>query len=228
MRASSTKIITKTNITTQQLYQSHKKIALTEFYLPDALGERKDVEEFYSTRSLQLLKDKGFELLPPKFYKEEFEKQKKAQGGFFNSKTGQFDQQKYSLVLKSTLQNLKEKHGVDSLLRYGINIRKVQFGNFRAAWDGTSEAYEKDNSDTLNFLSSMTRDTHGYLPGLSFVVSISDLENNTLFVGAGGIELMSKLNSDDKFEDLPKSSLLNDREKLRFSFKESFSFLLDY
>lgn len=204
-----------------------KTVALTDLVLPDALQHRQDVSSYYLEQIRQTFARNDIQVIAPEEYYSVFNEIRDANGGFFNAQTGQRDDEKFAKVQRETLARLRQTHNIDAVLYHDIRVRNANFGQYRAEWDGQSEAYEKNNSDVANFFSSMVQQTSGRLPAISYLVFIEDVSAKELYMGAGGIQLVSKLNDKDKFEPLPVAELLQDKGSMAFSVTEALRKLLD-
>lgn len=204
-----------------------KAVVLTDLALPEALQHRQDVNSYYLQQIKEIFTRNGIQVVAPEVYYNTFKEIRDAHGGYFNARTGQRDDEKFTKVQRETLARLKQTHNIDAVLYHDIRVRDANFGQYRAEWDGQSEAYEKNNSDVANFFSSMVQQTSGSLPAISYFVFIKDVNAKELYMGAGGIQLVSKLNEKDKFEALPVAELLQNSSTMTFSINEALRKLLD-
>lgn len=222
-----TNTVHRSTVTKQDFKTNHKKVVLSRLGLPEGLRHRDDVRDFYLQALQTTLVRNGFEVVEPDIYHTVFDRIREELGGYYDPKSGELDNEKFELIKRNALKELKETHNVDVVVYHDIRVRTASFGQYRATWDGQTEAYEKNNSDMVNFLSSMVQQTSGRLPALSYLIFVEDLMLNELYMGAGGIQLLSKLNDSNKFEDLPASVLLQEHSLMSFSVNEALRKLVD-
>ncbi|MCC2616829.1 hypothetical protein LJ739_11305 [Aestuariibacter halophilus] len=209
-------------ISGQEYLVNYKAIVLTGFSMPDALEYRTDIRDYYASKVTDIFESRGIKVFDESLYFDEFEKQKALAGGYIDEYTGKVDTDKRNQIRQKTLQSLRATHGIDSVLFYDLRRRTAHFGDYRAQWDGQEEPYELSNSDLTNFLSTLVANTSGKIPALSLMVFMEDMDGKELYMGAGGVQLVAKLNDDDEFESIPVDKLLRDEAKLDFSVEEAF------
>jgi hypothetical protein len=217
----------RSSLSKQDFKTQVKTVVLTDLNLPDALQHRQDVSSYYLQQIREIFARNNIQVIAPEVYYSVFNEMRDANGGYFNAQTGQRDDEKFAKVQRETLARLKQSHNIDAVLYHDIRVRNANFGQYRAEWDGQSEAYEKNNNDAANFFSSLVQQTSGRLPAISYLVFIKDVQAKELYMGAGGIQLVSKLNNQDKFEPLPLAELLQDSSTMAFSVTEALRKLLD-
>lgn len=217
----------RSSVSKQDFKMQVKTVVLTDLVLPDAMQHRQDVRSYYLKQIKEIFAKNNIQVVEPEVYYSAFNAIRDANGGYFNAQTGQRDDEKFAKVQRETLARLKQTHNIDAVLYHDIRVRNANFGQYRAEWDGQSEAYEKNNSDVANFFSSMVQQTSGRLPAISYLVFINDVNAKELYMGAGGIQLISKLNDKDKFEPLPIAELMQDSNTMAYSVTEALRKLLD-
>ncbi len=211
-----------THINSKTYFTNYNAVVLTGFVLPPQLKHRADVKDHIKQKVTELFTTNGVKVIDESHYFSEFENQKKMAGGYIDEYTGKVNEDKRDAVRLAALNALKQTHGIDSVLFYDIRSRSAYFGDYRASWDGQSEPYEKNNSDVANFLSSIIFETSGKIPAISLMVFLEDVTGNELYKGAGGLQLIAKLNDDEEFESVPVKELLQDKALLNFSVEQAF------
>lgn len=214
-------------ITAQSFQSSFKNVALTNMSLPPVLNERDDIAAFYQATITELFTQHGLTVLPPSLYENEFKKQNALLGSFIDPITGKRDLQQYQKIRAATFAVLAIDHQVDSVLMYDIRTRKASIGSYQATWDGQQEPFGLSSTDISNFLGTLLPNSQSSVPALSLMVYLKDNQDNQIYMGAGGIQLIAKLNSSDEFEYVPVDMLLRNQNSMAFSVKEAFRQLFD-
>jgi len=118
---------------------------------------------------------------------------------------------------------MKTRFSADALLLSRVRTvtatySHAPFVGVRAKWDGASESME-----TATLHKVLSPRVSGSVPALSLVVNIQDLSGSTLYVKAGGIQVLAKLalaagsGFGDAFVPVPKSEVLADPEWIQLA-----------
>lgn len=217
----------KSSVTPEQYKTNFKIVLLRDLLVDEKLAHKTDAIAHIETKLNTLLEKHGFSILPASLYNDTLASVAKQRGGYINTVTGNRDSAKYKAVRNETLNILHEKYNVTSMIMPQLRYRNASFGNYRAQWDGQEETYEQNNSDVTNFLSTLLVNTGGTAPALSLVVFVEDNNANQIYMGAGGIQLLAKVNDDNEFENIPDEQIMGDPLKLDFAINESLRKLLD-
>lgn len=212
----------RVKISKKEYVANHKSVLLTDLHLPKALSSKLAAKEYIEESVKTLFTDHGIVIHGPDVFNKEYDIQKRAVGGVYDPDTGEYDSKRGQLAEDRTLKVLQQKYGISSVLFYDVRVKGAKIDNFRAKWDGRSEVYEANNSDLTNFLSSLVSTTHGTIGALSLTVFLHDMNNEEMYYGAGGLQLVNKIDDDDKFIPVPVDTLLTDEKLLKFSINEAF------
>jgi len=212
----------RVKVSKKEYLTNHKSVLLTDLHLPKGLRNKLEAKEYIEENVKTLFKEHGVVIHGPSVFNKEYEIQKRAVGGVYDPDTGEYDRKRSQLAEDRTLKVLQKKYGISSVLFYNVRVKGAKIDNFRAEWDGRSEVYEANNSDLTNFLSSLVSTTHGTIGALSLTVFLHDMNDNEMYYGAGGLQLVSKIDDDDKFIPVPADALLTDERLLKFSINEAF------
>lgn len=217
----------KAQVSPADFKKNNQRIIVTRLGLPEGLRHKEQVRDIYAYKIAEIFRQNGFEVIEQDDYFTAFNHFRDQEGGFFDPVTGAYDDVKFQSIKKKTLRRLSETHKADAVVYYEIRVRTAAFGNYRAEWDGQSEPYEKNNSDTLNFLSSLVNQTSGKVGALSLFVEVENMTAENLYWGIGGVQLISKLGTLNKFESVPDEELLANDTTITFSVHEALRKLLN-
>lgn len=217
----------KAQVTPAEFKQNTKRVIVTRLGLPEGLRHKDDARDFYARKIADVFRQNGFEVIEQNEYFAVFNHFRDEEGGFFDAVTGEYDAVKFEKIKSKTLKKMGEAHQADAVVYYDVRVRTATFGNFRAEWDGQSEPYEKNNSDTLNFLSALVHQTSGKIGALSLFIEVENMAAESLYWGIGGIQLINKLGALNKFENVPDDHLLADETIMTFSVYEALRKLLN-
>lgn len=217
----------KSSVSPTQFKNNFKTIIVRDVYAEEGLRHKQDEIAYIQSKVEDALNQRGYTLLPENVYMDMLDLVSEERGGLINTVTGKRDQAKYKAAVVETFKRLREDYAIDGVLHTELQVRKASFGNYRAKWDGQEEPYELNNSDMSNFLSTLVVNTGGTMPAVSLMVFLHDNQNNQIYLGAGGIQLLAKVDDDDEFVDIPDSQLMADKTKIDFAFNEAFRKLID-
>jgi len=127
----------------------------------------------------------------------------------FDPSTGQLDTVKTGLIRVRTRSELRSRFNADAWLHPSFLVRKAPFDRGVARWDGVSQLLR--GKGVLGWLAAAQK--QGTVGALSLVVSIEDMSGNTLYVSAGGLQVLTTLGGKEGFTDVPEDSLFVDPQR---------------
>jgi hypothetical protein len=198
-----------------------KTVAVAHVIVPSNLG----VDAATRTKFHPALEDKlrqaGFTVVPAQDVGEIREAKERELGGLFDPQTGKIDEAKLATLMTFVRSEVKTRFSADALLLSRVRTVTANFGyvplaGVRAKWDGATESLETGSFDKV-----VSPRGSGKVDALSLLVNIEDLNGSSLFVHAGGIQVLSKLApgagqfGGNTFVPVPKNELLTDPERIQ-------------
>ena len=152
------------------------------------------------------LKDLGFQIIPAHKYGAIWDAIKAASVGFFDPKTGKEDTKKLTAARIEAFKKLQSQYPeVNALVVPSLIVTTISFNKHYVAWDGVARSLEGDEiSDPLG---NPDENYRGALPVLSLVVGLMRMNNKTIYLEGGGIEMMAKREW-NSLVDVPRKELL--------------------
>lgn len=132
-------------------------------------------------------------------------------GGIFDSYTGKLDIEKTKTWRKMIIGEVKEKYNVNAIMFVSIRKVRARFSYDKAMWDGASEGIGKDKF--LKFIMGMSHS--GSMPALSLVVELRQVNDSLLYLNAGGIQVLRKIGSNSRSEQIPSEEILTDFDQIQ-------------
>lgn len=132
-------------------------------------------------------------------------------GGFFDPYTGKLDKEKAKKWRRMLIREMEEKYNVNAVMFSSIRKVTAHFSADRARWDGASEGIGKDKF--LKFIMGMSHS--GSIPALSLVVELRQVNDSLLYLNAGGIQVLRKIGSNSRSEQIPSEEILTDFDQIQ-------------
>ena len=196
-------------VSREEFFAKTKVVALA----PLVIGVNADKPEAIKTQVEsalgQKLEELGLAVIPSKEYQEIWERLSKQIGGAFDPITGKRDDAKVKTLIGYVSNELRTKHNADALLHPMIQPVKAPFNAGNARWHGTAEAVAPEGFWN-KFLMGESR---GTTSALSLIVTIENMNGVDLYVQAGGIQVLAKLNSRRQFVEIPRSQILTNQQR---------------
>jgi hypothetical protein len=169
--------------------------------LPNAEMARARFAATFAVRLQQV----GVKCLSPDVVGPVYDEVVEGAGGIFDAKTGALDLAKLQGARKETLARLQARFGrVDAILFSDVRAVKASFSNDQASWNGTNEYVGTGTGKKVFFLNKHS----GTLGALSLVVRLTGAEGTDLYVDAGGIQVLHKIDVEGQFVPVPEAELL--------------------
>jgi hypothetical protein len=194
-----------------------KRIGLVTVNLPDGLDDRteaaKQLEQFVSEQ----LESAGIAVIGSEVYAQTRQKLMEQLGGIYDARTGALDKSKSGALYTQTLRSYTEEQQLDAVMYPEVRMRTADFYSDVAEWDGVKD---KSTGMTLTgwkaFWSAPSA-SKGSISALSLLLFLHDTSDKPLYVGMGGIELLSYTGHGDfgGFRHVPHDSLLRDTSRMK-------------
>jgi len=186
---------------------SLKVVALAPLRTPDDLEDAENVKARFAASLEARLAAAGLRVAPPSVVGPVLEAAKSAKGGFFDPKTGKFDEAKAAEARKEALAQLRASHGADALLQAGLGVVRAPLSQDVARWDGVTESVG-------GFWKSFFVGTHsGYVPALSLIVWLHGADGQILYANGGGLRVLVKVSARGEQTKIPHAELLADEAR---------------
>jgi hypothetical protein len=170
-------------------------IAVINFYSPNPLHYRRtELTSIITPKVVNTLKSKGYKVIGTEITEPIFEQVNQDLGGYTDSTSGVFDQEKYNKVLLETYARIQRDYGANGFISQEISIRVINFNHNIAMWDGVREnVLLREPNIVEQVLTSMFVNQHGTINGLSYCSELVDINNQQLYIDCGGLELITKI-----------------------------------
>ena len=174
----------------------------------------------------------GFVTVPSTSYDEVWSRILSQIGALYDPETGVQDVEKLEIAREQLFVDLEELYHPHAVLFPEIQIVDAQFTEGVANWDGTSEPLLSLGRRMMiaafaaMFVSEGENAPTGSVEALSFAVVVQDMSGEELFMNAGGIQVLQKLNSNGSFREVPEAKLLADDGRNRKAVKRALEPLL--
>lgn len=133
-----------------------------------------------------------------------------ARGGFFDPKTGQVDEAKLLGARKEVVDRLAAKFGrVDGIVFTDLRVVNARVVRDSATWDHASEW-----AATSSWKSLLNKHS-GSLRALTVVVRVTGRDGRDVYVDAGGVQLLEKVDVSGNRVPVPMGELLADEQRNR-------------
>lgn len=198
-----------------------KTIAVANMAGLSDLGESAAARAKINTAIETKLREAGFTVVPAQEFRGIWDAKVGELGGMFDQNTGKVNEAKTTVLLNYIRGEVKTRFNADALLLPRVRTTTAKFSHVpfvgvRAAWDGASEAMETGAFDKV-----ISPRGSGTVAALSLVLNIEDLSGSTLYVNAGGIQVLSKLSpgagrfGGSSFVEVPKDQLFTDEQRMQ-------------
>jgi hypothetical protein len=179
-----------------------KVIALAPVNLPGDIDDAEPVKAKFESLITAKLTAAGYKVVPSSEYAAVWKQITESLGGFFDPLTGKRDDKKVKTAREHAVREVTAKTKADAVFDAVINVVKVNFGNNRAAWHGTTEPLMTGGA----WSSFFNGPYQGTVGALSLFVALSDANDVDMYLNAGGIQVLSKL-SGRNFTPVPRHEL---------------------
>lgn len=164
-------------------------VALWPLVLDREIGPVPGVQERFDSLMTAQLNAAGFTVVPTAETRAIYNRLRDSVGGFYDTYTGRVIEPRLASVTTGTRRELAARFGAMIMLQWTIIVRGVPFGGGTARWNGTSEP----SGGRGGLAGLLIGRSEGQVPALSLYVFAKDTANNTLYQGAGGIQLLGKI-----------------------------------
>lgn len=214
-------------IPTAELKTNYPRLAVSGLLLPEELGSfRKKIEHLVTPNLLSELKDRGFTVVSAdRLYQIRSELRQNATE-LYDPVTGEYDELKGQEIWLQAMQQAKSELNVDAFLFVGVTVVSAHFSNnlgnmYNASWDGQQEYALWQEHGVGSMLGSFFVQETGRLAATSLYIRIADIKDNTLTYGAGGIELLSKFDDNNKAIGKSAEQLFNDASVIKQALQQA-------
>jgi hypothetical protein len=189
-------------------FDSLKVVAMAPIRVPPDLENPDPVKGRFAATVEQRLRDAGLKVIPPSEVGPVLDAVAAERGGIYDPVTGKSDPAKTKAVGDEILRRLKERFGVDALLRTDIRVVHARLDHDVARWDGATE------KAGTGFWKQVLTGTHsGRIPALSLVVVLVRADGTELYVMAGGLRVLSHIGIGGAHEVIPHAELFADEAR---------------
>lgn len=193
----------------EQFIPGLKVVALAPMEAPNDLENADAVKARFLATIEARLRDAGIAVIPPAEVGPILAATAEWRGGFFDPKTGQLDTAKLAGAREEALANVAAKFGrADAILVSDIRVVRAALVHDTAQWDGTSESVSTSAWKIVLGVSHS-----GWVRALSLVVRLTGSKGNNLYVGSGGIRVLSKIGVGGSSVPVPQGDLFADEER---------------
>lgn len=189
-----------------------KIIAVANVYLPDGMQDPDPIKENFGNLLMAELRRYGFTVVRPQEYETIWNRVVAELGGLEDDSEDQRDHAKIAQAMAQTLDGLRAGFKLDAVLIPSIVVAEAPFAAGRAMWDGTTQSIKMGGAGAGFWSGS----PEGRVGALSFSVTILSTSGETIFVNAGGIEVLSKLEG-KRFVLVPRDELFTDQLRIENS-----------
>lgn len=191
-----------------QFYGSLKTVALAPMRAPKDLEERDEVEARFIALVESRLRRAGLRVIPSSETGPVLEAAIGAQGGLYDPATGQLDRTKSQAALREALAQLKTKYAADAMLRVDLSVVNATLSRDVARWDGAT-----DSAGTGFWKAVLVGSHSGRVPALSLIARLISADGSDLYVKAGGLRVIVKVNAKGQLVPIPQSELFDDPQR---------------
>ena len=200
----------------------NKVVIATVNYGQDSPSYIRDHETRVDAEISRYMEDNGFSVLTGNQFDSIWSRNKDKFGEYFDPTQGVFRRERFNQILATTIEELKETHGVGAVVFTDLLVDKVVF-DFRsphyASWHGVKRKPRLKGgqgvSSTYNWAKSFRASS------LSIVVFRTDKE--FIFRGVGGIEMVDHMSVKSTTPTAVRSkTLFNDKSKLNEGMRLAF------
>jgi hypothetical protein len=184
-------------------------IALAPMKAPKDLENADEVTARFMATIEARLRDAGIATIPPAVVGPIFDAAIEWRGGFFDPNTGEFDEAKLRGAREEALGNLVSKMGrVDAILFPDIRVVRATLVEDTAVWNGARESASSSGWKAVLGVSHS-----GWLRALSLVVRVTGARGEDLYVHAGGIRVLDKIDVRGNRVPVPQNELFADERR---------------
>lgn len=192
-----------------QFYGKLHVVALAPIGVPQDLENPEPVKQKFLGMIEALLREEGFTLVPPAESQVIWDSMAAQLGGFYDPVSGKLDAEKLKTARMHLYRELRARHGIDAVLFSTIAAVEARLEKDKAVWHGTSQGAAKGS-----FWKALLGASHsGRIPALSLFVTLSDTDDTDLYVNAGGIEVLVKVDLKGNMVPVPRDELFTDEER---------------
>lgn len=195
----------------EEFYRRIHTLAVVPVTLPRYLGSAGGAQGRFDALIETSLREAGFSIVPSREVAGVWRRVVDETGATADSETGEMDRATFEAVAERVRLELQRKFSVDGVLYPIIRVVRAEYGGGWVAWDGAREPTSVDGSWGVG--SHLGRGTVG---ALSLFVTIEDAKGALVYLGRGGIQVLSKI-SGSTFVPVPLNELLAGEERNRAS-----------
>jgi hypothetical protein len=187
-----------------------KILAVAPLGVPEGLADPALLMTEFSSAIDDELQKYGYSVVRPQRYETIWKKLSEQSDDFRDPVTHERDDVEMTKAMLQTLEQLDADFELDGVVFPSIVLVKAEFAAGTAVWDGVEQKIETGGAMT-SFLSGAQR---GEIGALSLSVCIRGKDGEPIFLNAGGIEVLSKMDGKE-FVSVPRQSLFSDTERNR-------------
>jgi hypothetical protein len=193
----------------EEFYRRIHTIAVVPVSLPRYLGDAGGARARFDALIETSLREAGFSIVPARGVARVWSRVMDEIGVIPDPDTGEMDRATFESVAQRLRLELRRGFSADGVLFPSIRVVRVEYGGGWAAWDGAREPISIDGSWGVG--SHLSRGTVG---ALSLFVTVEDASGAAVYLGRGGIQVLSRI-SGSKFVTVPVKDLLAREERNR-------------
>ena len=139
---------------------------------------------------------------------KEIEQQEK---GMFNSRTGEIDEAQFEKLSMLIYEKISERFETDAILYSTIFVVSAKYSAGSAYFCGARQRASSAGKMALEMF--LTGPGHGQIPASCLAITMSDMNDKTIYEHAGGIEILAKVKL-GKIEPILPEKLFLDEERI--------------
>jgi hypothetical protein len=193
----------------EEFYRRIHTIAVVPVSLPRSLGNADGARARFDELIESSLRKAGFSIVPPREVARIRSRVMDEMGAVPDPETGEVDRATSDSVAQRLRLQLRRGFSADGVLYPSIRLVRAAYGGGWAVWDGAREPISIDGSWGVG--SHLAR---GTVSALSLSVTIEDISGSVIYLGKGGVQVLSKI-SGVKFVTVPANDVLAREERNR-------------